>query len=121
MPPMRSRRPRARHFTPPPDLLHTSDHSHPKTPSRCGVLWAKAFAQKLGITIPQETVREVTGIAPRVQTRILASNQVRTLHNQPDSGPDPRGRKRGITRTETAAIALYLDDENVLLNNKGKP
>ena len=62
------RKSRARHFTPPPDLLHAGEHLHPKTPSRCGVLWAKAFAQKLGITISQETVREVTGIAPRIQT-----------------------------------------------------
>jgi hypothetical protein len=116
-----SRKSRARHFTPPPDLLHAGQLSHPKTPSRCSVLWAKAFAQKLGITISQETVHEVTGIAPHVQTRILASKQPRTLHNQPDSGPDPRGRKRGITRSETAAIALHLDDTNISLDDKGKP
>ena len=60
------RKSRARYFTPPPDLLHAGEHLHPKTPSRCGVLWAKAFIQKLGITISQETVREVTGIASHV-------------------------------------------------------
>ena len=66
-------------------------------------------------------MRKVTGVAERVQTRILASKQVRTRHNQPDSGPDPRGRKRGLTRTETAAISDYLDDSTTSLDDKGKP
>jgi len=121
MPIIRTRKSRARHFTPPPDLLYAGNHEHPKTPSRCGVLWAKAFAQKLGITITQETIREVTGIAPRVQTRILASRQARTLHNQPDLGPDPRGKKRSLTRLDTAAIASYADDSQVSLDDRGKP
>jgi hypothetical protein len=118
---IRSRKSRARHFTPPPDLLHLDERTHPKTPSRCGVLWAKAFSQELGIPIPQSLVRKVTGVAERVQPRILASKQVRTRHNQPNSGPDPRGRKRALTRTETAAISSYLDDSTTSLNNKGKP
>jgi len=118
---IRSRKSRARHFTPPPDLLHLDERTHPKTPSRCGVLWAKAFSQELGIPIPQSLVRKVTGVAERVQTRILASKQVRTRHNQPDSGPDPRGRKRALTQTETAAISDYLDDSTISLNDKGKP
>ena len=45
---------------------------------------------------------------------ILASKQVKTQHNQPDSGPDAQGRKRELTCTETAAISNYLD-------YKGKP
>jgi hypothetical protein len=118
---IRSRKSRARHFTPPSDLLHLDERTHPKTPSRCGVLWAKAFSQELNIPIPQELVRKITGVAPRVQTRILASKQVRTRHNQPDSGPDPRGRKRAITRTETAAISDYLEDSTISLDDKGKP
>jgi hypothetical protein len=73
MPLISTRKSRARYFPPPPDLLYTGNYIHPKTPSRCGVLWAKSFVQKLGITISQETIREVTGIAPRVQIRILAS------------------------------------------------
>jgi hypothetical protein len=72
---------RARHFTPPPDLIHSNNQKHPKTPSRAGVLWAKVFSQKLGILIPQELVYECTGVPERVQTRILAIKQVRTRHN----------------------------------------
>jgi hypothetical protein len=62
----------------------------------------------------------VTGVPSRTQTRILASKQVRTLHNEPDSGPDPRGRNRTFTRSDTSAITDYLDDETVPLDDRGK-
>jgi hypothetical protein len=117
---IKSRKSRARHFTPPPNLVY-SGHAHPKTPSRSGVLWARAFAQKLGIQISQEIVREVTGIPERVQSRILTSKQARTLYNQEEAGPDPRGRKRVFKRSETAAVSSYLDNLTVSLDNKGKP
>jgi len=45
---------------------------------------------------------------------------VRTLHNQPDSGPDLRGRKRALAHIETAAIGHYLDDKSVPLDDRGK-
>jgi hypothetical protein len=46
---------------------------------------------------------------------------VRTLHNQPDSGSDPRGRPSVFIYSETAAITSYPDDSIVPLDNKGKP
>lgn len=54
--------------------------------------------------IPQSVVSQLTGISPHVQTSIVASKQPRTFHNQPDLGPDPRGRKKAIPRKDTAAI-----------------
>ncbi len=63
----------------------------------------------------------VTGVAERIQSRILSSKEARTRHNEVDKGPDPRGRKRVITGSETAAIADYLDDSDVPLDDKGKP
>lgn len=116
-----SRRSRAKHFTPPPDLKHTGEHKHPKTPSRAGVFILKECAQLLNINIPTDTIRQLTGVSQRSQSRIIASGHVRTLHNIQDSGPDPRGRKRGLTRSDTAAIGNYLDDPDVLLDKKGKP
>jgi hypothetical protein len=113
-----TRKPRGRHFTPPPGL-HTSS-GHVKTPQRCGVLFAKAFSQELGIPISQALVRKVTGVAKRVQRRILATKQTRTLHNRND-GRDPRGRKRAMTRSDTAAIGNFLTDETVPLNDRGAP
>jgi hypothetical protein len=109
----------ARHFTPPIELSQSNGHA--KTPQRSAVLAIKLVAQELKIQIPQELVQKVTGVAPRIQTRILASKQPRTRHNQPDSGPDPRGQKRAITRSDTAAIAAYADDASVPLDNRGAP
>jgi hypothetical protein len=114
-----SRKSCARHFTPPSDLSLFEGQA--KTPQRCGVLFAKLYSQELGIPIPQSLVRKVTGIAERNQSRILASKQPRTLYNQPDSGPDPRGRKRCFTRSDTSTIADYLDDSTTSLDDKGAP
>lgn len=115
----RSRKSVARHYTPPIELCQSDGQA--KTPQRAAVIAARAYAQELGIPIPQSLVRKVTGVAERVQSRILASKQVRTRHNLPNSGPDPRGRKRAITRSELAAIAAYVDDESVSLNDRGAP
>ena len=41
-------------------------------------------------------------------------------HNIPDLGPDLRGRKPAILRSDTAAITLYLSDNKVDINDKGK-
>ena len=76
MPSIRTRKSRARHFTPPIELSFSEGQI--KTPQRCAVLAAKVFSQELGIPICQELVRKVTGVRPRNQTRILASKQVRT-------------------------------------------
>ena len=112
---------RKRFFTPPPDLRHTQKHKHALTPSRCGVLWANLFSKELGIPIPEKTIHKLTGIDSRGQLRILSSKRTRTVHNKPDSGPDPRGRQRAIPQSETAAIADYLDDSTVPLDDRGKP
>ncbi|PQE16460.1 hmg box protein [Rutstroemia sp. NJR-2017a WRK4] len=118
MPPIRARRSRARYRTPPPDLVA---EKQPQTPQRAGVFWAYQYAYALGITIDRATIRQVTGVSERSQSNILHSNRARTLHNQVDKGPDPRGRKRVLTRSDTAAIADYLDDPTTSLDAKGAP
>jgi len=116
---IKSRKSRARYFTPPPDLARADGQI--KTPQRCGVLYAKLYSQELDIPIKASLVRKVTGVAERIQSRILSSKEARTRHNQEDKGPDPRGKKRAITRSETAAIADYLNDDDIPLDKKGKP
>ena len=116
---IRSRKTRARLYTPPPDVSQYD--GHPKTPQRAGVLFAKLFSQELGIPIPRSIVRKITGVPERNQTRILSSKQIRTFHNRPDTGPDPRGPKRVLKRSDTAAIASYLDDDTVTLDDRGAP
>ena len=119
MPPIRSRPSLARYYAPPSDLIHTP-YIDIETPSRCGVLYARLFSQATGQRISSATIRVVTGVAERDQSRILALKQVRMTHNIPDSGPDPRGRKPAILRSDTAAITLYLSDNKVDINDKGK-
>lgn len=110
---------RARHFTPPPDLVHMGNQKYPRTPSRCGVLWAKIFSQRLGINIPAKEVEGATGVSTRSQSRILASKSARTIYHVEDKGLDPRGRKKALKRTDTAAIADYLDAPTTSLDAKG--
>ncbi|KIN01395.1 hypothetical protein OIDMADRAFT_145468 [Oidiodendron maius Zn] len=119
MAPIRTRRSCARHFMPPCEL--TCSDGQIKTLQRCAILTARLLAQELNIQIPQPLLYSLTGVPPCNQSRILASKQVRTLHNQVDKGPDPRGRKRALKRSDTAAIADYLDDSNTLLDKKGAP
>ena len=114
------RKSEAKHYTPPPELS-APPNGHLTTPHRCGVLFAKAFSQELGFSIPQSIVEKVTGIKPVTQTRILRSRQIRTLHNIPNSGPDPRGRKSAFTTQETTTIADYLQHSQTSLSDKSKP
>ena len=119
MPPIRSHKSRARYFTPPPELSNYEGQA--KTPQRCGVLYAKLFAQELGIPIPTSIIRKVTGVPRRNQSRILASKEPRTLYNQPDSSPDPCGRKRALRWSDTSTISNYLEDPSTSFDDKGAP
>jgi hypothetical protein len=119
MPQIRTRKSRARYFTPPLEL--TCSDGQIKTPQHSAILTAKLLAQELNIQIPQPLLYDLISVPPRNQSRILVSKQVRILYNQVDKGPDLQGRKRLIIQSETAAIANYLDDDSVLLDDKSKP
>ena len=108
-----------RQYTPPPDLAQYVGQV--KTPQRSAVFVLRALARKRDLTLTREEIRDITGVAPRIQSRILSSKQLRTRHNQPDAGPDPRGKPRSLKHSETAAIANYLDDEHIPLDDKGAP
>ena len=92
-----------------------------QSPGRACVIFAKLLYQKTGIKITRKDIRQTLGIPERDQARIVASKQVRTCHNVPDSGPDPRGQNRALTRNETAAIADYTDGGTVPLDDRGAP
>jgi hypothetical protein len=116
---IKSRKSRVCHFIPPPDLRKAEGQA--EIPQRANILFAKILGQELGIQIPQTTVHGLIGVPPRSQTRILVSKQVRTLYNMPDSGLDPRGRKRTLSRKDIASIADYLEDPITSLDDKNKP
>jgi hypothetical protein len=71
--------------------------------------------------IPTLIIREETGLHERMQSQILASKQIRNLHNIPDSGLDPRSKKQVFRYSDTFAITDYLDDPIIPLDNKRKP
>jgi hypothetical protein len=60
---IRSRKSTARYYTPPLDL---NPEGQVKTPQQSGVIYAKLFAQELGIPIPKALIRKVTGVAERI-------------------------------------------------------
>jgi hypothetical protein len=94
----------------PPPHVHVTAH-----------LLAESQGQKPSSTETKKTMQNLFGVRERSQERILASGQVRTLHNQPDLGPYPRSRPKTIPHQDTVAIGDYLDDPRVPLNDKGKP
>ena len=117
---IKSRKSRARQYTPPPDV-YTKDGKHPETPSRAGAIFAKLFAQATGQPTPKSIIRDITGISERSQTKILQSHQPCTRHNRFDSGPDPHGRKPVLLRSDTAATGSYLNDDSIPLEDHGAP
>ena len=106
----------------PEDLRRDKDGTHPTTPQRCGVWWAKAFERELNIKISRESITNVTGLSLSSQTRVIKSGQSRTFHNQPDDtvGPETRGRKRILTTQDTRAIFDYLTDKKISIDEKGE-
>ncbi|XTI87222.1 hypothetical protein V2W45_1519907 [Cenococcum geophilum] len=82
------RKSRAKHFTPPLEMVHKAgENRHLDTPSRASV-----FA-----------------------TKSLTSTQIREITGVPEQGPETRGRKGGITKDDTAAIANVAEDAGVKL------
>ncbi len=63
MPPIRTRRSRARYFTPPPEL--TSYTGQIKTPQRYAILFVKVLTQELNVPIPQELLHKITKVPSR--------------------------------------------------------
>ena len=119
MPPIRTRQSCGQYYTPPPDF--SAKEGQANTPQRSAVIFAKYLSQETKIPIPQSTIRRITNLPERTQTRILAEKEVRTLHNRQDLRPDPRGRKRAILRLDSATISDYLDNPTVPLDDRGKP
>jgi hypothetical protein len=77
MAPQRTRKSRARYYTPPPEF--TTREGHAETPHRSAVIAIKLVFQEVGLPLNQDIIQKVTTIPPRSQTQILASKQVRDL------------------------------------------
>jgi len=56
----------------------------------------------------KQEVFQYFDIPRRTGTRWIRKNEPRRLHNRPDSGPDPRGRKRKVTREDLRTMEDIL-------------
>jgi hypothetical protein len=82
---------------------------------------AEACSSKPGVSTTKKTIHKIFGTSDRNQELILASGQVRSFYNQPDLGPDPRGRPKMILYQNIIIIRDYFDDPEIPFDNKGKP
>ncbi|TVY89446.1 hypothetical protein LAWI1_G004083, partial [Lachnellula willkommii] len=126
MPPIRTGRRGYRLRTPPLELQPKIPGNQPyRTPHRSTVfachLMAEACGSQPGSKDTKEAIHKVFKIAPSSQEKILGSGEVRSLHNQPDLGPDPRGRPKAIPSQDTSAIGDFLDDPNLPLDRRSQP
>jgi hypothetical protein len=87
----KSRKSRAQPYIPPSALLYTNRNQHIQSPGRAYGIFAKLLYQKTGIKITRKDIRQTLRIPKRNQARIVASKQVYTCHNVPNSGPNPQG------------------------------
>ncbi|TVY53541.1 hypothetical protein LCER1_G004484, partial [Lachnellula cervina] len=125
MPPNRRGRHNKRPLTPPEGFQLPERNQPYRTPHRSAVfalhLMAEAMGARPGSKDTKEAIHKVIGVTGRTQTDILHSGEVRSLYNQPDLGPDPRGRPRAIPHQDTSAIGDFLDDENLPLERRSQP
>jgi hypothetical protein len=118
--PQKKRPSRAKHVTPPQALSNAPGHH--TTPQRAGVFLCREIAWLKGITIPQEEVRDITGVSPRRQSEVLKSGEVRRLnHALEPQEPDPRAPLRCVSHEQTQAIYNYLTDESIPIRLRSKP
>jgi hypothetical protein len=109
--------------TPPPDFKQRPGR-HPTAPQRASLYACEQFARLKNINCTAEDLREITGIALRGQRRVWNLRQLRTLKNRPketDSFPKSRGPKRVLTREDTKVMGVYLDREDLLIEERGAP
>ncbi|KAE9988994.1 hypothetical protein EG328_003310 [Venturia inaequalis] len=114
-----------RSYTPPPDFKREEGvKDHIKTPQKSSLWTMKVLEEQYGLVITSDIKQAISGVLPRDQSTVFRNKEsVRTLHNKPDSGPDPRGRKRVFTREDTRQIARYADGpiEEVSMEDKSAP
>ena len=97
-------------FRPPPSFETTKLLKHDHTPQRAAVLGTLSYLRDYHIYTCKKDVFHYFNIPKRTGYRLLIKNESHRLHNHPKSGPDPRGRKRKLTREDLQKI------EDILMN-----
>jgi hypothetical protein len=86
----------------------TGPLKHDHTPKKTAVLGTIQYLQDHHIRTRKEEVFNYFSIPRATGFRWLAENEPRRLHNHPDSGSDPRGRKRKLSREDLQAMEDLL-------------
>jgi len=86
----------------------TEPQKHDHTPQKAAVLGTLVYLHDHYIRVPKEDVFHYFNVPPRTGYRWTTKSEPRRLHNRPDSGPDPRGRKRKLTREDLRTMKDIL-------------
>ncbi len=78
----------------------TDLQKHHHTPKKAAVLGTLHYLQDHHLRVRKGEIFHYFHVPQRTGFRWLAENEPRRLHNRPDSGPDPRGRPRKLTRED---------------------
>ncbi len=96
-------------------ILSSSEPTGPRkqfhTPKKAAVLGTIHYLQDHQIHVQKEDIFRYFNISRRTGFYWLAENEPRRLHNRPDLGPDPRGRKRKLTREDLQKMEDILMSE----------
>ena len=87
-------------FSIPSSFEPTQPLQHAHTPKKAAVLETLSYLQDHHIRVWKEDVFHYFNVSRRTRFCWTAENKPRRLHNHPDSGPDPCGRPRKLTRDD---------------------
>jgi hypothetical protein len=88
------------------ELTESQKHDH--TPKKAAVLSTISYLNDHHMRLRKREVFQYFDIPERTGFRWTAKNEPRRLHNRPDLGPDPRGRKRKLTRDDLRKMEDFL-------------
>jgi len=95
-------------FSIPHSFEPTESLKHDHTPKKAAVLGAVSYLENHHMYLRKRAVFQHFDIPKRTGFRWTAKNEPRRLHNRPDSGPDPRGRKRKLTHDDLQKMEDFL-------------
>src|SRR5436305_2465429 len=78
----------------------TEPLKHDHTPTKAAVLSTISYLEDHHLPFEKRDIFRYFDVPKRTGFRWTAKNEPRRLHNRPDLGPDPRGRKRKLTRDD---------------------
>jgi hypothetical protein len=101
-----------RPLTPPSFLDAITAQKHKNTPTRAAILGVLHFCRQRGFKATLPDIASSFNVSTRTIQRIEASHEARTTHNIPDSGPDPRGRRRKFTLQDAQGVTNFLEEQS---------